>query len=51
MDYMMPYFMKLAEDRKPRMMGSAALAMTYVASGRFAVTSNKIRLWDVAPAG
>ncbi|SVB14917.1 uncharacterized protein METZ01_LOCUS167771, partial [marine metagenome] len=36
MEYMMPYFSKLAlKIRKPRMMGSATLALTYVASGRF----------------
>ena len=53
MDYMMPYFMKLAPKiRKPRMMGSAALAMTYVASGRFhGYIETKIRLWDVAAGG
>ena len=53
MDYMMPYFMKLAHKiRKPRMMGSAALAMTYVASGRFhGYIESKIRLWDVAAGG
>ena len=53
MDYMMPYFMKLAPKiRKPRMMGSAALAMTYVASGRFhGYIESKIRLWDVAAGG
>ena len=53
MDYMMPYFTKLAPKiRKPRMMGSAALAMTYVASGRFhGYIESKIRLWDVAAGG
>ena len=53
MDYMIPYFMKLAPKiRKPRMMGSAALAMTYVASGRFhGYIESKIRLWDVAAGG
>ena len=53
MDFMMPYFMKLAPKiRKPRMMGSAALAMTYVASGRFhGYIESKIRLWDVAAGG
>ena len=34
------------------MMGSAALAMTYVASGRFhGYIESKIRLWDVAAGG
>ena len=33
-------------------MGSAALAMTYVASGRFhGYIESKIRLWDVAAGG
>ena len=35
-----------------RMMGAAALAMTYVASGRFdAYIESGIRLWDVAAGG
>ena len=53
MDYMIPYFTKLAPKiRKPRMMGSAALAMTYVASGRFhGYIESKIQIWDVAAGG
>ena len=53
MDYMMPYFSKLAlKIRKPRMMGSAALAMTYVASGRFqGYIESKVSLWDIAAGG
>ena len=53
MNYMIPYFTKLApEIRKPRMMGSAALAMTYVASGRFhGYIESKIQIWDVAAGG
>ena len=53
MDYMMPYFSKLAPKiRKPRMMGSAALAMTYVASGRFqGYIESKVCLWDIAAGG
>ena len=53
MDYMIPYFIKLAQKiRKPRMMGSAALAMTYVASGRFhGYIESKIQIWDVAAGG
>ena len=53
MDYMMPYFSKLAlKIRKPRMMGSAALAMTYVASGRFqGYIESKVCLWDIAAGG
>ena len=53
MDYMMPYFTKLAPKiRKPRMMGSAALAMVYVACGRFhGYIESKIQIWDVAAGG
>jgi len=53
MEYMMPYFSKLAPKiRKPRMMGSATLAMTYVASGRLhGYIESKVRLWDIAAGG
>lgn len=53
MDYMIPYFNKLAlKIRKPRMMGSATLALTYVASGRFhGYIESKINLWDIAAGG
>lgn len=38
--------------RKIRMMGAAALGMTYVASGRFdAYIESGIRLWDIAAGG
>jgi fructose-1,6-bisphosphatase/inositol monophosphatase family enzyme len=38
--------------RKIRIMGSAALALTYVASGRFdAYIERGIRLWDIAAGG
>ena len=38
--------------RKIRIMGSAALAMTYVASGRMeAYIESGIRLWDIAAGG
>lgn len=38
--------------RKVRLMGSAALALTYVASGRFdAYLERGIRLWDIAAGG
>jgi myo-inositol-1(or 4)-monophosphatase len=38
--------------RKVRMMGSAALALTYVASGRFdAFIESGISLWDIAAGG
>ena len=53
MEYMMPYFSKLAPKiRKPRMMGSATLALTYVASGRFhGYIEAQGNLWDLAAGG
>ena len=53
MDHMIPYFNKLAlKIRKPRMMGSATLALTYVACGRFhGYIESKVRLWDFAAGG
>ena len=53
MEYMMPYFSKLAPKiRKPRMMGSATLALTYVASGRVhGYIESKVNLWDIAAGG
>ena len=49
----LPYFSKLVHRvRKIRMMGSAALGLTYVASGRFdAYIERGIRLWDIAAGG
>ncbi|MDB6110493.1 MAG: Inositol-monophosphatase [Pedosphaera sp.] len=49
----LPYFNKLVgRVRKVRMMGAAALALTYVASGRFdAYIERGIRLWDIAAGG
>lgn len=49
----LPYFVKLVHRvRKIRMMGAAALALTYVASGRFdAYIERGIRLWDIAGGG
>lgn len=49
----MPYFLDLVHRvRKIRIMGSAALALTYVASGRFdAYIERGIRLWDIAAGG
>jgi myo-inositol-1(or 4)-monophosphatase len=49
----LPYFIQLAPRiRKIRMMGAAALALTYVASGRFdAYVEGGIRLWDIAAGG
>ena len=49
----LPYFNRLAHRiRKVRIMGSAALALTYVATGRFdAYVERGIRLWDIAAGG
>lgn len=49
----LPYFLQLVHRvRKIRIMGSAALALTYVASGRFdAYVEGGIRLWDIAAGG
>lgn len=49
----LPYFNKLIHRvRKVRIMGSAALALTYVATGRFdAYIENGISLWDIAAGG
>jgi myo-inositol-1(or 4)-monophosphatase len=49
----LPYFNSLVHRvRKIRMMGAAALALAYVASGRFdAYIERGIRLWDVAAGG
>ena len=49
----LPYLLWLTRRvRKIRMMGSAALALTYVASGRFDVYVERgISLWDVAAGG
>lgn len=49
----LPYFLQLVHRvRKIRIMGSAALALTYVASGRFdAYIEGGIRLWDIAAGG
>ena len=49
----LPYFNQLVHRvRKIRMMGAAALALTYVASGRFdAYIERGIRLWDIAAGG
>ena len=53
LEHTLPYFNRLVRrTRKVRMMGSAALAMTYVATGRFdAYIERGIRLWDVAAGG
>jgi myo-inositol-1(or 4)-monophosphatase len=49
----LPYFNTLVPRvRKIRMMGAAALALTYVATGRFdAYIERGIRLWDIAAGG
>lgn len=49
----LPYFERLARCvRRVRIMGSAALALTYVAMGRFdAYVERGISLWDVAAGG
>lgn len=53
LDATLPYFSKLVyRVRKIRMMGAAALALTYVATGRFdAYVERGIRLWDIAAGG
>ena len=53
LEHGLPYFNWLARRvRKVRMMGSAALALTYVASGRFdAYVETGLRLWDIAAGG
>jgi myo-inositol-1(or 4)-monophosphatase len=49
----LPFFIQLARRvRKIRMMGSAALGLTYVATGRFdAYIERGISLWDIAAGG
>lgn len=49
----LPYFNKLARRvRKVRIMGAAALGLTYVATGRFdAYIERGISLWDIAAGG
>jgi myo-inositol-1(or 4)-monophosphatase len=53
LDATLPYFLELVHQvRKIRIMGAAALALTYVASGRFdAYIERGIRLWDIAAGG
>ena len=50
---MLPVLNRLAHRvRKIRIMGAAALALTYVASGRMdAYLEAGIRLWDIAAGG
>ena len=49
----LPYFNDLVyRVRKVRMMGAAALALTYVATGRFdGYIERGIRIWDIAAGG
>jgi myo-inositol-1(or 4)-monophosphatase len=53
LEAMMPTFNRLVHRvRKIRIMGSAALALTYVASGRMdAYVESGVRLWDIAAGG
>ena len=53
LDATLPYFNGLVHRvRKIRMMGAAALGLTYVACGRFdAYIECEIRLWDIAAGG
>jgi myo-inositol-1(or 4)-monophosphatase len=53
LERMLPVFERLVHRvRKIRMMGSAALALTYVASGRMDVyIESGIRWWDIAAGG
>lgn len=53
LERMLPVFQRLVHRvRKIRMMGSAALALTYVASGRMDLyIENGIRWWDIAAGG
>jgi myo-inositol-1(or 4)-monophosphatase len=53
LERMLPQFNRLVhEARKIRIMGAAALAMVYVAAGRFdAYVEGGVRLWDIAAGG
>jgi myo-inositol-1(or 4)-monophosphatase len=53
LEHTLPYFNQLVPRvRKIRIMGSAALALTYVATGRFdAYIERGISLWDIAAGG
>jgi myo-inositol-1(or 4)-monophosphatase len=53
LDQMLPEFNSLVHKvRKIRIMGAAALAMVYVAAGRFdAYIEGGVRLWDIAAGG
>jgi myo-inositol-1(or 4)-monophosphatase len=53
LEKMLPQFTHLVHRvRKIRIMGAAALAMVYVAAGRFdAYVEGNVRLWDIAAGG
>lgn len=53
LEIMLPQFNRLVHKvRKIRIMGAAALAMVYVAAGRFdAYVEGGVRLWDIAAGG
>ncbi|MBM3847771.1 MAG: inositol monophosphatase [Verrucomicrobia bacterium] len=53
LDAMLPVFNGLVREvRKMRIMGAAALAMVYVASGRLeAYLEHRVRWWDIAAGG
>ena len=53
LDDMLPFFGRLARSvRKVRMLGSAALALTYVATGRLdAYVESRVKLWDIVAGG
>ena len=53
LEKMLPHFNHLVPRvRKVRIMGAAALAMVYVAAGRFdAYVESGVRLWDIAAGG
>ena len=53
LEHMLPYFNQLVRRvRKTRIMGAAALALSYVATGRFdAYIERSIRIWDIAAGG
>jgi myo-inositol-1(or 4)-monophosphatase len=53
LERMLPQFNELVHKvRKIRIMGAAALAMVYVAAGRFdAYVEGSVRLWDIAAGG
>lgn len=53
LEKMLPEFTRLVHEvRKIRIMGAAALAMVYVAAGRFdGYVEGGVRLWDIAAGG